>query len=74
MKNISHTKVDSSHVSSVGYDQEDQVLEVKFKNGTTYRYLDVSPNIHQDILKADSVGKFLHGNLRDHAYHRLEEG
>ena len=35
------TLVRSSALRSVGYDQEQRVLEIEFTNGAVYRYFDV---------------------------------
>lgn len=49
--------VTSSNVASVGYDINDQVLEVEFKTGAVYRYEKVPPQVHSDVVHAESIGK-----------------
>jgi len=35
--------VKSSNVSAVGYDEENKTLQVKFRSGGIYQYMDVQP-------------------------------
>ena len=51
--------VKSSNVKSVGYDAEEKVLEVEFKSGGVYQYAGVQPEMYADLLKAESVGRFV---------------
>ena len=51
--------VTSSVVIAAGYDAEHRILEVKFRNGRTYYYLDVPPAEYQRFMAADSVGAYL---------------
>jgi hypothetical protein len=51
--------VKSSNVESVGYDQEEKTLEVKFKSGGVYQYAGVQPEMYADLLAAESVGWFV---------------
>lgn len=57
MGNIKHTLVaNSSNVHSYGYDADSQTLEVKFKNGSHYRYPRVSQAEFDALKQAPSVG------------------
>jgi hypothetical protein len=46
---MNRTKVSSSNVSSVGF--ENGVLEVEFHGGSIYRYSGVSENIFNNFIK-----------------------
>ena len=50
--------VTSSQLSSVGYDPESQTMAIRFKNGSVYHYYDVSPEQHQALVTAPSIGKY----------------
>lgn len=50
------TPVQSSNVVAIGYDPASRTARVRFRNGATYRYADVPPELHESIMKADSVG------------------
>jgi hypothetical protein len=66
------TPVDSSSVASVGYDPAACVLEVEFHGGGVYRYLDVPPQVHAELMAAKSIGRFV--NLRVKPGFRYERG
>lgn len=46
----------SSNISAIGYDQAQQVMRVKFTNGSVYDYQHVPKEVHDKIMNADSVG------------------
>jgi len=56
--------VRSSSVRWVGYDLDEQVLEIGFVNGGVYRYPDVPPEEALALLEADSIGRHLNTVLR----------
>lgn len=60
---MEHRKVSSSHIASVAHDPESGVLEVRFKNGATYRYEGVDQKTHQRIVESPSVGQALHRHV-----------
>lgn len=49
--------VNSSSLRALGYDPEQQVLEVQFSSGALYRYEAVPPEAVQALLEADSLGR-----------------
>ena len=57
--------VSSSNVASIGFDRATQTLAVTFLHGGTYHY---GPGVPEDIylglLSAESVGSFLHQNVK----------
>ncbi len=48
----------SSSIISVGYDSNAHVLEIEFPAGTVYDYLDVPPAEYDNLLHAESKGKY----------------
>lgn len=50
----------SSNIVEMGYDKEKQILEVVFKSGGTYQYLNVDPKDVESLKTAPSVGKRFH--------------
>jgi len=40
---VKRSRVVSSSVAAVGYDEESRILEVEFVDGRVYRYVDVPP-------------------------------
>ena len=51
--------VSSSNLSSAGYDPESKVLEVQFKSGSVYQYMNVPELVHQGLMSAPSKGRYL---------------
>lgn len=56
--------VKSSNIDKVGYIPETKVLHVLFKNGGHYAYHGVDPELHEQLMKAPSVGSFIHNNIK----------
>ena len=55
----------SSDIKSVGFDKESRVLEVEFKSGAVYQYVNVPENIYQEFISSDSLGRYLNTEIRD---------
>jgi hypothetical protein len=62
---VDYKFVKSSSIDRVGYDPETKTLDVIFNNGKTYRYDGVHPDMHREMLRAESVGKYFHSNIRN---------
>ena len=64
---ISHIKreaVESTAIGSIGYSKRLHALEIEFRYGAIYRYLDVEPSIHRDLMNAKSKARFYDDNIR----------
>jgi hypothetical protein len=57
--------VESSAISSVGYDARSAVLEVEFSSGAVYDYFDVPRPVYESLMKASSKGRFVSRRIRD---------
>ncbi|SDD31338.1 KTSC domain-containing protein [Actinokineospora iranica] len=57
--------VSSSTVASVGYDATRRILEVEFRNGGVYQYLDVPKKVYWQFVSAKSPGTYLNGEIKD---------
>lgn len=62
---IERHPVQSTVLASVGYDAAKRLLEIEFRSGSIYRYLEVPGEIHRRLLAADSKGNFFGANIRD---------
>lgn len=62
---MNRTPMSSSNVASVGYDPITLSLEVEFKDGSVYQYFDVPELVFQELMRASSVGQFMHENIRN---------
>jgi hypothetical protein len=56
--------VESSSVSSLGYDRADRALEVEFTSGAVYRYSDVPSRVVDGLAVASSIGRYVARNVR----------
>ena len=61
---MERTKVDSTSIAEIGYDEDSQTLEIEFKNGSTYQYFDVPKQVFEDLLSAGSAGAYLAKNVK----------
>lgn len=55
--------VDSSAATDIEYDARKQILTVKFTNGRTYEYANITPELHDQIIHAPSIGSFFNRNI-----------
>ena len=55
--------VESSMLSSIGYDPVTETLEVEFVSGEVCQYFGVSKETHERLMKADSKGGFMNGAI-----------
>ena len=61
---IQRQPVESRALAAVGYSRRLRALEVEFRRGGTYRYLDVPAAVYRDLLGADSKAGFYNRNIR----------
>ena len=61
---IHHTAVESHGVAAVGYSKRLHALEIEFRHGGTYRYLDVPPAVHREMLACDSTARYYNSHIR----------
>jgi hypothetical protein len=47
-------RVSSSNVRAVGYDAEEQILEVEFHSGSIYHYFNVPEYKYEGLMRASS--------------------
>ncbi|HSX17189.1 MAG TPA: non-canonical purine NTP pyrophosphatase [Patescibacteria group bacterium] len=65
--------VESTDIVSVGYDPKERILEVEFKEGRIYQYLDVDADAYRLLTKADSLGLYFQANIMGHyRYERID--
>lgn len=56
--------VTSSNVAEIGYDENRQILEVLFNNGSLYQYFDVPRRVFDEILQSGSIGQYLNSLVK----------
>lgn len=59
------TAVESTTMRSVGYDSTQQILEVEFTSGAVYQYLDVPAAVFDELMNAESKGRYFNQEIRD---------
>ncbi|ASO04797.1 KTSC domain-containing protein [Arenibacter algicola] len=57
--------VSSSNLASIGYDAENEILEVEFNHGGVYQYFDVPEDVYQELMDAPSHGVYFSANIRN---------
>jgi hypothetical protein len=64
--------VNSSNLSSVGYDSWSATLVIAFRNGSVYQYYQVPHAEYHGLMNASSHGKYFHRHIRDrYSYQRV---
>lgn len=58
------TPVVSSSIASIGYGKSTKALEVEFRSGAIYRYLDVPETVANDFIRAKSKGHYFSTTIR----------
>ncbi|MEK7473447.1 MAG: KTSC domain-containing protein [Patescibacteria group bacterium] len=58
------TSVNSTNITSIGYDAPSSVLEVEFTSGEVYQYFNVPEYLYQQFVNAPSHGQFLNEHIR----------
>jgi hypothetical protein len=61
---IKRFPVESTALASVGYSKRLHALEIEFRNGAIYRYLEVAPSVYDALLNARSKARFYDENIR----------
>lgn len=61
---MNRTSVSSSNISSIGYDEESQTLEVEFNDGGLYQYDGVPRPEYEGMMTASSHGQYLNQNIK----------
>ncbi len=57
--------VESTMLRAVRYDSTGHVLEVVFRNGRPYHFVNVPPNEYENLLSASSKGRYFLNHIRD---------
>lgn len=65
MKEIPLEPVTSSNIEATGHDPETNTMAVRFKSGGVYHYPGVTPEQHEALRGAKSVGSHFYNNFRN---------
>ncbi|MFN6538547.1 MAG: KTSC domain-containing protein [Nostoc sp. EkiNYC01] len=61
---IAMLPVSSTMAAAVGYDRDEQILQVEFQNGAVYQYLGVDEDTWEDLHASDSIGGFFNQEIK----------
>lgn len=65
--------VSSSNIESIGYDESNEQVYVKFLNGSLYVYTNVPIHEFESLRDAPSLGSYLHRSYKNvFPYERVE--
>ncbi len=62
------TRVKSSSIRIIGYDEAEQILEIDFVHGGTYRYFGVPKPIYDKLMKSESAYGSYHARFIKNRY------
>ena len=57
--------LESKMFTSVAYDAGKRILYLRFQSGDIYRYFDFPNNDYQQLLSAESKGRYFLSNIRN---------
>ncbi|PJI47608.1 MAG: KTSC domain-containing protein [Pseudomonas sp.] len=63
---MERTPVQSSNISSIGYNPSTETLEVEFNNGSIYEYYGISESTYNELMNSNSHGSYLAANIKNH--------
>lgn len=64
--------VASSNISSIGYDEATETLEVEFLSGSVYQYYGVPRQLYEQLMQEGSKGRFLNTYIKNaYGYSRV---
>ncbi|KAF5039957.1 KTSC domain protein [anaerobic digester metagenome] len=64
--------VSSSNIESIGYDEQNEQVYVRFLNGSLYVYKGVPLHEFENLRDAPSLGSYLHRNYKNvYPYERI---
>jgi hypothetical protein len=72
LEKISWTKVESSNVEAIAFDDKTQTICVKFLNGGLYTYIGADQEIYMNFLHAPSFGKYLNNVVKAFPFTRWD--
>ena len=55
----------SSMLKSISYDEVEEVLTIIFANGGEYNYFDVPKEIFNELINAESEGKYFTAHIKN---------
>ncbi len=67
---MERVEVVSSVVQAAGHSR---VLEIQFESGRVYQYFDVPESVYEEMMQAESKGKYFNAHIRNqYPYQEIE--
>ena len=63
---MARVDLQSTSLHAVTYQGQDAFLELEFRSGAIYRYLGVPEQVYQELLNAESKGRYFNQHIRNH--------
>lgn len=60
---IEHVLVESSNIKSIGYSEDEAILEIAFIDGNLYQYYEVPKYEYEALMAPGSKGAYAHQNI-----------
>ena len=54
----------STAIRSIGYSKRRHILEIEFVNGAVYRYDQVTPTVHRELMAAESKARYYDAKIK----------
>lgn len=64
--------VESTNLSNVDYDAEEQTLRIQFRDGSIYAYSSVPEAVFDALLAAPSKGRYFRSSIRNQFTYRRQ--
>ena len=61
---MDRTRVTSSNIAEIGYDEISKTLEILFRSGGLYQYFGVSTKEYSELMKANSHGRYFLSHIK----------
>jgi hypothetical protein len=58
------TVVESTSLATIAYDADRKLLQIEFRDRTTYRYFNVPADVHETLLRAQAKGTYFNRVIR----------
>lgn len=70
---MERTRVSSSNLKSVGYDENSLTLEIEFHSGSVYQYYSVPLSVYNSLMNASSKGSYFDSHIKkgDYRYRKI---
>ena len=61
---IPREPISSKGIASIGYSKRLHILEIELMNRAVYRYLEVAPSVHRELMAAESKASYYDRNIK----------